>query len=99
MATTKPTKKTRQQLERQILELESQLAHRYAYAQSEIDKASTSRMMASGVLLQLTALGGREIINPVVIRDGLSPETIAAIKADLHRSYELTVLHKTKGIE
>jgi len=97
MKTTKPVKKTRQQLERQILELESQLAHRYAYAQSEIDKASTAKMMASGVLLQLTALGGREIISPVVIRDGLSPETIAAIKADLHRSYELTVMHKTKG--
>jgi hypothetical protein len=97
MKTTKPVKPTRQQLERQILELESQLAHRYRFAELEIDKASTAKMMASGVLLQLTALGGREIINPVVIRDGLSPETIAAIKADLHRSYELTVMHKTKG--
>lgn len=93
----KPTKKTRQQLERQILELESQLAHRYAFAQSNIDKASTDKMMASGVLLQLTAIGGRELINPVVIKDGLSKATIEAIKADLHRSYELCVMHKTKG--
>lgn len=93
----KLTKKTRQQLERQILELESQLAHRYAFAQSTIDKASTDKMMESGVLLQLTAIGGRELINPVVIKDGLSKATIEAIKADLNRSYDLCVMHKTKA--
>lgn len=95
--TIKPAKKTRQQLERQILELESQMAYRYQFAQLSIDKASTDKMMASGVLLQISAIGGRELINPVVIKDGLSKATIEAIKADLHRSYELCVMHKTKG--
>lgn len=91
---TKPVKKTRAQLERQVLELESQLAHRYEFARLEIDRAGTAKMMASGVLLQLTAVGGKEIINPVMIKDGLSDETIAAIKADLTRSYDLAVMFK-----
>jgi hypothetical protein len=80
--------------QRQILDLEAQLAHAYHFAASSIDKASTKYMMASGVLLQLTANGGRELICPVMIKDGLSDETIAAIKADLKRSYELAVMFK-----
>lgn len=97
MATTKPAKKTRQQLERQILELESQLAHVYAFAMTEIDRASTKHRMASGVLLQLSGVGGKDIINPVMIKDGLSDATIAAIKADLARSYDLAVMFKPKA--
>jgi hypothetical protein len=90
----KTIKPTKAQLQRKILELESQLAFGYRSACTDIDKASDKHMMASGVLLQLTALGGREIIRPVVIRDGLSSETIEAIKKDLVRSYDLTVMFK-----
>lgn len=97
MKTNKPAKKTRAQLERQILELESQLSHRYGFAVGEIDKASTTRMMGSGVLLQLSAIGGKDIINPVMIKDGLSPETIDAIKGDLIRSHELANLFAPKA--
>lgn len=93
MATAKPVKTTKAQLQRKILELTAQLAHVYEFANTEIHKASTDRMMASGVLLQLTAIGGKEIINPVMIKDGLSNETIAAIKADLKRSYDLAVMY------
>jgi len=96
----KPAKKTRAQLVRQVLELESQLAHRYAFAAVELHRAGTASRMASGVLLQLSAIGGKEIINPVMIKDGLSDATIAAIRADLDRSYNLAVAHKpadTKG--
>lgn len=92
----KSVKPTRQQLERKILELESQLANRYSLAQQEIDKALMAKIMGSGVLLQLSFIGGKEVINPVMIKDGLSLGTIAAIKEDLSRSYELTVMHKTK---
>lgn len=82
------------ELERKNLELNAQLAFVYASVYREIDKASVDKMMASGVLLQLTALGGRELISPVVIRDGLSNETIEAIKKDLKRSYDLAVMYK-----
>lgn len=94
MKTTKAVKKTRQELERQILELESQLVHRYAFGSQTLGQASTAKLMGSGVILTLTALGGKHIIEPVCIRDGLSDETINAIKADLLRSYDLTVMFK-----
>lgn len=91
---TKPAKTTRAQLERQIVELTAQLAHVYEFANQSIDKASQKHMMASGVLLQLSAVGGKEIINPVMIKDGLSDATIAAIKEDLKRSYDLAVMFR-----
>lgn len=97
MKTPKVPKTSRQALERKILELESQLAHRYSFAMTEIDRASIDRLMGSGVLLQLTGIGGKDIINPVVIKDGLSLETIKAIKADLVRSYDLAVMFKPKA--
>lgn len=96
MTNTKKAKPTRQQLERKILELNAQLFHVYHFANTEIHKASTDKMMASGVLLQLTAIGGKEIINPVMIKDGLSPETIEAIKKDLKRSHDLCVMFGIK---
>ncbi len=94
---TKPKKPTRKDLEHQVLELKAQLACAYAQASRDIEKSRTDHMMASGVLLQLTALGGREIIKPVVILDGLSDETIEALRKDLIRSYELATAYKPKG--
>ncbi len=91
----KAPKKTKTQ---RIAELETRLAEAlagqafvYAPASQDLSKASTNDMMGSGVVLRLHALGGREIISPVLIRDGLSLETIAALKADLVRSYELSM--------
>lgn len=89
--------KTRADLQRENAELRAQLAHVYHFADAEIHKAGTDRMMASGVLLQLHALGGRELINPVVIRDGLSADTIAALRRDFARSYETATAFKPKG--
>jgi len=87
------TKPSKNDLARKIFELEAQLPHVAPFAYKCIDKAGTNHLMASGVILQLTTLGGREIISPVLIRDGLSTETIEAIKLDLRRSHKLTVLH------
>jgi hypothetical protein len=94
MKPAKPKKPTRKDLERQVLELKGQLAYVYSLASNDIMKADASHLMGSGVLLQLTALGGREIIQPVVIRDGLYDETIEALKKDLARSHELATAHK-----
>lgn len=85
-------RKTRADLERENMELRAQLVYEYHFAVKELQKAD-DRLMGSGVILRLTALGGREIINPVLIRNGLSDETIAALKKDLCRSYaDATVL-------
>lgn len=85
---------TRQELERKIFDLESQLVHRCHFASRSIDKAGTKHLIGSGVIISLVVLGGREIIEPLCIRDGLSDETIAAIKADIARSYEIATMFK-----
>lgn len=90
-------RETRADLSRRIRELEAQLAYTYHIASSTLHKAGQDRMMASGVLLTLNALGGAEIIPPVVIRDGLSAETIAAIRADIARSFDLATQFKPKA--
>ena len=83
-------------LRRKVLELEAGVLSALHFANQSIDKASTKYMMASGVLIQMTALGGREIINPIIIRDGLSDETIAALKKDFKRSADLITMFEIK---
>lgn len=93
---TKTKAKTRADLIRENKELKAQLAHVYHFADAALHKAGTDYMMASGVLLELHANGGREIICPVMIKDGLSADTIAALRRDIARSYDLAVMFKPK---
>ena len=96
--TAKPKKATRiATLERELKEALAGQIHNYSHADKGLDKASTDHLMASGVILTLTVLGGRELVPPVMIRDGLSHELIAALRADLLRSYELANLFKPKS--
>lgn len=95
--TTKKKTETRADLQRKIRELNAQLVHVYHFATAELHKAGTNHMMASGVLVTLHALGGREIVTPVVIKDGFSDATIEALRADMVRSYELAVMFKPKA--
>ena len=94
---TKPVKTTRVELERRLREALAGQAYVYAHAERGVDKASTQHLMGSGVVMTLTVLGGREIFQPVLFLDGLSDETISAIKADLLRSYNLATLQKPRG--
>lgn len=89
----KKVKQTKAQLRRKVLELESQLAHAYHFASATIDKAGPN-LMGSGVVLQLSYLGGANVFSPVCIKDGLSLDTIAALKSDLVRSFELTTMYR-----
>lgn len=84
-------KKTKNELKQEIKELKAQLARTYHFVSTSLSKTGTDKMMGSGVMLELTALGGRQLIIPVMIRDGLSKETIDAIQKDIIRSYKLTV--------
>ena len=83
-------KPSRQELEGQIKELKSQLVHQYHFASVGIQKAG-KEFTASAVILELTALGGRKLVEPVAIKDGLSEESIAALLKDLERSYKLAI--------
>lgn len=94
---TKVKKPTKEQLRRKVLELEAQLAHVYHVADKNLGAMGTEAFMGSGVLVQLTALGGREIIPPVVVKNGLSQATIDALRRDLVRSYENTVAFFPSG--
>lgn len=95
----KPTKAQRIiDLERRLQEAIAGQAHTYYFADTSLDKASAKHLTASGVVITLTVLGGRKICEPVLIRDGLSNETIAALKADIVRSYQLATLYKPKGV-
>lgn len=96
---TKQTKVQRiAELERKLKEALAGQAHVYHFASAAVDKASTDYLYASGVIITLTFLGGREVHSPVLIRDGLSKETIEALKADFLRSYQSAVEFKPKGI-
>lgn len=76
--------------QRRVTELRAQLAGTMGAAFDAMPKAADCH--GSAVILTLTALGGREIIQPVAIRDGLSKATIAAIQDDLRRSFEQATL-------
>lgn len=91
MDTSKKKKKTHKETKRELLEAKSSTVLAHVHASSYIGKCSTDKMMGSGVLLQLTGIGGKDLINPILIRDGLSEETIEAIKKDIKRSYDLNV--------
>lgn len=89
---------TRADLVRKIQELEAQLLSSYGAASDGIVKASTGHMMASGVIVRVHALGGREIVPAFMVADGLSLETVAALRADIKRSYELTKAYNESRI-
>lgn len=95
------TKQTKAQkiadLERKLQEALAGQSHVYHFADAALDKASVRQLAASGVVITMTVLGGRSLFEPVLIRDGLSVELIAALRADFRRSYTAGNLFKPKG--
>jgi hypothetical protein len=81
-------KPTYQELERKIKELEALSGVNTRAALHHIGKAG-DHLMASAVIVHLTALGGREIVKPFAIRDGFSVATIEAIRKDIQHSMRL----------
>jgi hypothetical protein len=81
-------------LQRENRELKAQLVSNHHFASMDLKKFTIDRCMGSAVILELTCLGGKIKIDPVAISDGLSDETIAALKEDLIRSYNKAVEFK-----
>ena len=99
MKTEKKTKDERiAKLTRERDEALAGQVHTYHFASYALNKLSTDHLTASGLVLSITVLGGREPFAPVLIRDGLSKETIAALKADLARSYNAAIAFKPDGV-
>ena len=84
------------QLQREVMEALAGQIHTYHAADAGLDKASLKHLAASGVVITLTVLGGRELIPPTVLRDGLSGELITALRGDLRRSYALAAMFKPR---
>lgn len=95
MTTTK--KPTRAQLEMKLREALAGQVHTAHFADAALSSASMQKMTASGVIITIHALGGREIVAPTLIRDGLSDEAIAALRADLVRTYKTAIALKPRG--
>jgi hypothetical protein len=47
----------------------------------------------------MTHIGGKQALTPVMIRDGLSPGTIAAIRKDLKRSNDQVLELNDQALE
>lgn len=93
MATKRTTKAD---LQRKVRELEAQLLHQHHFADRKLATAGVAHCLGSAVIVSLTVLGGREVIDPIAIRDGLSDDTIKALRADIRRSYQNAVAFKPK---
>lgn len=86
------------ELERKLVEATAIQADNYHFADANIGKASTEHMRGSGVIITIKALGGREIVEPVLIPDGLSVETIDALRSDLRRAFLRATELKPRGV-
>ena len=64
-----------------------------AQAHEAMLKTGTDRYMASGVIVTITNINGtgETIVGPVMIKDGLSQETIRALRADIKATYDLRI--------
>lgn len=98
MKTEKKTKAQRiATLEEELQEAKAHHIYRHHFASKALDRFSTDKLMGSGVVLSLAPVGGKELFEPVLICNGLSKETIAALKADLVRSFNYATEMKPEG--
>lgn len=95
---TKPVKPSKAQqiatLERKLMESQAQAANIYHFAKSRLLSANRDKIMGSGVIVRLSYLGGKDVCDPFMIKDGFSDETIKALIADMVYSYERAIEFK-----
>lgn len=88
-------KKTVAELERQIIKLEAAQIIRLKCSYDNALKASTEKYMGSGLIIQVTDLEGKNVIDPTMIVDGFSKELIDALRAEIHQSQSSLLLWTT----
>lgn len=91
-------------LQQKVADLEFKLkaalagqAHVYYHAEHSLKRLGTDKSTLSGVVVTMHLLSGEVALSPVLILDGLSDATIAALKADFARSYKMAVAFKPSG--
>ena len=83
------------ELEKKLFVSEASQVHNHHFADMSLGKAANC--MGSGVILTITKLDGRNLVDPVLIRNGLSDASVAALRADLARSFQYATELKPKG--
>lgn len=81
-----------QEQQRRIKELEAGRIMNKSMAYNALKKFGEP-CFGSAVIITIECLGGKLKIDPFAISDGLSNETILALKADIKRSIDLTINH------
>lgn len=84
-------------LEAELASIKAQLIHQHHFASHGLNNCGERK--GSAVIISIKALNGGYLVEPVAIRNGLSAETIAALHADLVRSYKYAIELKPKGAE
>lgn len=77
-------------LKRKLREAEASQLHQLHFAADTLKKFSVDRIAGSSVILEVSSLGGKLVLGPVAV-NGFSTETIAALTADLRRTYEYRI--------
>ena len=83
------------ELEKKLLVAEASQVHNHHFADMAIGKAANC--MGSGVILTIKKLDGSNLVDPVMISNGLSDASVAALRADLVRSFQYATELKPKG--
>lgn len=78
-------------MQQKVHQHEASTLYRRRAVYHDLLDAGKDKMMASGVIITITALGGRQIVPPVMIADGLSADTIAALQRDVQASHEMAI--------
>lgn len=83
--------KTKKELKRELNIKDSDNFYRLAEVYKKIDKCSQSNYIGSGIVLTIKNINKENFVicDDFMIIDGLSDETIQAIKKDIKRSYDL----------
>lgn len=79
-------KKTVAELERQIIKLEAAQVSRLKCSYDKALKASVEKCMGSGLIIQVTDLEGKNVIDPTMIVNGFSKDLIDALRAEIYQS-------------
>ena len=86
----------KQDVDKAIITQQAQQYSSYHFAYENIKRLDNDRLMGSGAIITITHLNGKACVDPVMIKDGLSVETIKAIQADLKRSQQSLDVFKIK---
>ena len=86
------------ELENKLRSAEAFQIHKLHFASYALDRLSTDNMHGSGVIISITSITGEPLVEPTVISGGFSPETVAALQADMRRSFEKHTEFKPKGM-